>query len=135
MSEAQIAEALGLHDIKTRPWSIKKTSAIKGEGLFEVRMGSEMDLEGLLKVRSAGVIRKCYATVYRDGNIERRGALEVTGLAGHRLCHALAVYQFKIPNLLKMVPSLVAAMIPILFYSSCHQGLDWLVDTLKSRGR
>ena len=36
LSEAQIAEAMGLHDIKTRPWSIFKTSAIKGDGLFEV---------------------------------------------------------------------------------------------------
>ena len=37
LSEAQIAEQLGLHDIKSRPWAIFKTSAIKGEGLFEVR--------------------------------------------------------------------------------------------------
>ncbi|GAX81634.1 hypothetical protein CEUSTIGMA_g9062.t1 [Chlamydomonas eustigma] len=35
LSEAQIAEAMGLHDIKTRPWAIFKTSAIKGDGLFE----------------------------------------------------------------------------------------------------
>ena len=35
LSEAQVAEALGLHDIKTRDWAIYKTSAIKGEGLFE----------------------------------------------------------------------------------------------------
>jgi ADP-ribosylation factor-like protein 1 len=30
-----VAEALGLHDIRGRPWAIYKTSAIKGEGLFE----------------------------------------------------------------------------------------------------
>ena len=36
-SDAQIAEGLGLHDIKNRPWAIFKTSAVKGEGLFEVR--------------------------------------------------------------------------------------------------
>jgi len=36
LSEAQIAEAMGLHDIKTRPWSIFKTSAIKGDGLHDV---------------------------------------------------------------------------------------------------
>ena len=35
LSEAQVAEALGLHDIRGRPWAIYKTSAIKGEGLFE----------------------------------------------------------------------------------------------------
>jgi ADP-ribosylation factor-like protein 1 len=26
---------LGLHDIKNRDWAIFKTSAVKGEGLFE----------------------------------------------------------------------------------------------------
>ncbi len=30
-----MAEALGLHDIRGRDWAIYKTSAIKGEGLFE----------------------------------------------------------------------------------------------------
>ncbi len=35
LSEAQISEAMSLHDIKTRPWAIFKTSAIKGDGLFE----------------------------------------------------------------------------------------------------
>lgn len=35
LSEAQVAEGLGLHDIKSRDWSIFKTSAVKGEGLFE----------------------------------------------------------------------------------------------------
>lgn len=35
LSEAQVAEALGLHDIRGRPWAIYKTSAIKGEGLTE----------------------------------------------------------------------------------------------------
>ncbi len=35
LSDAQIAEGLGLHDIKMRDWAIFKTSAIKGEGLFE----------------------------------------------------------------------------------------------------
>ncbi len=35
LSDAQIAEGLGLHDIKSRDWAIFKTSAIKGEGLFE----------------------------------------------------------------------------------------------------
>lgn len=35
LSEAQVAEGLGLSGIKTRPWSIFKTSAVKGEGLFE----------------------------------------------------------------------------------------------------
>lgn len=35
LSEAQVAEALGLHDIRGRAWAIYKTSAIKGEGLFE----------------------------------------------------------------------------------------------------
>lgn len=35
LSEAEVAEGLGLSGIKTRPWSIFKTSAVKGEGLFE----------------------------------------------------------------------------------------------------
>ena len=35
LSEAQVSEGLGLHQIKTRQWSIFKTSAIKGEGLWE----------------------------------------------------------------------------------------------------
>lgn len=35
LSEAQVAEGLGLHDIKSRDWSIFKASAVKGEGLFE----------------------------------------------------------------------------------------------------
>lgn len=35
MTEAQVTEALNLHKMKTRPWSIYKTSAVKGEGLFE----------------------------------------------------------------------------------------------------
>jgi len=35
LSDAEIAEAMGLHDIKNRDWAIFKTSAIKGEGLFE----------------------------------------------------------------------------------------------------
>lgn len=35
LSDAQIAEGLGLHDIKSRDWAIFKTSAVKGEGLFE----------------------------------------------------------------------------------------------------
>jgi hypothetical protein len=35
LSDAQIAEGLGLHDIKNRDWAIFKTSAVKGEGLFE----------------------------------------------------------------------------------------------------
>jgi hypothetical protein len=35
LSDAQIAEGLGLHDIKSRDWAIFKTSAVRGEGLFE----------------------------------------------------------------------------------------------------
>lgn len=35
LSDAQIAEGLGLHDIRNRDWAIFKASAIKGEGLFE----------------------------------------------------------------------------------------------------
>eukprot|EP00892_Ulva_mutabilis_P010558 jgi/Ulvmu1/7875/UM004_0106.1 len=35
LTEAQVAEGLGLHDIKNRDWSIFKASAVKGEGLFE----------------------------------------------------------------------------------------------------
>lgn len=35
LSQAEVAEGLGLSSIKTRAWSIFKTSAIKGEGLFE----------------------------------------------------------------------------------------------------
>ena len=35
LSDAEVAEGLGLTDIKNRDWSIFKTSAIKGDGLFE----------------------------------------------------------------------------------------------------
>ena len=35
IDDAQVSEALGLHSIKSRQWSIFKTSATKGEGLFE----------------------------------------------------------------------------------------------------
>jgi len=35
LSESQIAEALGLHDIKDRQWSIFRTSAVKGEGIWD----------------------------------------------------------------------------------------------------
>ncbi|MEW5300541.1 MAG: hypothetical protein WDW36_003468 [Sanguina aurantia] len=35
LSEAEIAEGLGLPDIKSRPWAIFKTSAVRGDGLFE----------------------------------------------------------------------------------------------------
>jgi ADP-ribosylation factor-like protein 1 len=35
LSDAQVAEALGLADIRSRDWAIFKTSAIKGDGLFE----------------------------------------------------------------------------------------------------
>ncbi len=35
LSDAQVAEGLGLTDIKNRDWSIFKTSAIKVDGLFE----------------------------------------------------------------------------------------------------
>ena len=35
LTEAQITEGLGLADIKDRQWAIFKTSAIKGEGLWE----------------------------------------------------------------------------------------------------
>lgn len=35
LDDAAITEALELHKIKNRQWAIFKTSAIKGEGLFE----------------------------------------------------------------------------------------------------
>lgn len=35
LSDAEVAEGLGLPSIKNRDWAIFKTSAIKGEGLFE----------------------------------------------------------------------------------------------------
>lgn len=35
LDDAKISEALELHKIKNRQWSIFKTSAIKGDGLFE----------------------------------------------------------------------------------------------------
>ncbi|KAL6762000.1 ARF-like small GTPase [Haematococcus lacustris] len=35
LSDAEIAEGMGLHDIKSRDWAIFKTSAVRGEGLFE----------------------------------------------------------------------------------------------------
>lgn len=35
LDDAQVAEGLGLADIKTRDWAIFKASALKGEGLME----------------------------------------------------------------------------------------------------
>ena len=35
LDDAAVTEALELHKIKSRQWAIFKTSAIKGEGLFE----------------------------------------------------------------------------------------------------
>ncbi|KAJ6742920.1 ADP-RIBOSYLATION FACTOR 1 [Salix viminalis] len=35
LDDAAVTEALELHKIKNRQWTIFKTSAIKGEGLFE----------------------------------------------------------------------------------------------------
>jgi hypothetical protein len=35
LDDASVTEALNLHKIKNRQWAIFKTSAIKGEGLFE----------------------------------------------------------------------------------------------------
>jgi len=35
LDDAAVTEALNLHKIKNRQWAIFKTSAIKGEGLFE----------------------------------------------------------------------------------------------------
>ncbi|KAJ0575745.1 putative small GTPase superfamily, ARF/SAR type, P-loop containing nucleoside triphosphate hydrolase [Helianthus annuus] len=35
LDDAAVTESLELHKIKNRQWSIFKTSAIKGEGLFE----------------------------------------------------------------------------------------------------
>lgn len=35
LDAAAVTEALNLHTIKNRQWSIFKTSAIKGDGLFE----------------------------------------------------------------------------------------------------
>lgn len=48
LSETEVAEGLGLHTIKTRQYAIFKTSAIKGEGLFE---GLEW-LSGVLKSKT-----------------------------------------------------------------------------------
>jgi len=35
LDDAAVAEGLGLSSIKSRDWAIFKTSAIKGDGLFE----------------------------------------------------------------------------------------------------
>lgn len=35
LDDAAVAEGLGLPEIKNRDWAIFKTSAIKGDGLFE----------------------------------------------------------------------------------------------------
>ena len=35
LDDAAVTEALELHKIKSRQWAIFRTSAIKGEGLFE----------------------------------------------------------------------------------------------------
>jgi len=35
MTDAQVSESLGLANLKNRQWAIFKTSAIKGEGIYE----------------------------------------------------------------------------------------------------
>lgn len=35
LDDASVTEALNLHKIKNRQWAIFKTSALKGDGLFE----------------------------------------------------------------------------------------------------
>lgn len=35
LDDAAITEALELHKIKSRQWAIFKTSAVRGEGIFE----------------------------------------------------------------------------------------------------
>ncbi|CAG9466456.1 unnamed protein product [Pedinophyceae sp. YPF-701] len=35
LSDAQVAEGLGLGDVRSREWAIFKTSAIRGQGIFE----------------------------------------------------------------------------------------------------
>ena len=35
LSDAEVSEGLGLASLKNRQWTIKKTSAVKGEGLKE----------------------------------------------------------------------------------------------------
>ncbi len=43
LDDAAVTEALNLHKIKNRQWAIFKTSAIKGEGLFEGLDWYELD--------------------------------------------------------------------------------------------
>jgi hypothetical protein len=68
LSEAQIAEAMGLHDIKTRPWAIFKTSAIKGDGLFEVSQVCQkkklMLWKGLTEMQGRTIQRSLHTSLY-----------------------------------------------------------------------
>ena len=52
LNDAAVAEGLGLANLKTRDWAIFKTSAIKGEGLFE---GLDW-LSNMLKTRRRWVL-------------------------------------------------------------------------------
>ena len=52
LDDAQIAEGLGLHEIKNRRWAIFKCSATKGEGLWE---GMEWLANGLKSKQKGGV--------------------------------------------------------------------------------
>jgi ADP-ribosylation factor-like protein 1 len=47
LSDAEVAEGLGLPRLRAREWAIYRTSAVKGEGLFE---GLDW-LSGILKAR------------------------------------------------------------------------------------
>ena len=53
LNDAAVAEGLGLANLKTRDWAIFKTSAIKGEGLFE---GLDW-LSNMLKTRRRWMLR------------------------------------------------------------------------------
>lgn len=64
LSEAQVTEGLGLHQIKTRTWSIFKTSAVKGEGCAREKR-TKKNMRQLMTVlappRLAGKLCGCYA--------------------------------------------------------------------------
>ncbi len=74
LDDAAVAEGLGLSEIKNRDWAIFKTSAVKGDGLFEGTKAVHSTCVYLTKNSSCGLLLPCIPA------------------SGHRVCGAHTVH-------------------------------------------
>ena len=56
LDDAAVAEGLGLSEIENRDWAIFKTSAVKGDGLFEGMKAIHLTCMYLTKKRPCGLL-------------------------------------------------------------------------------